>query len=444
MDGGIALAMSGSFAGSQSLDNRRRRRLATNDANTTPITDENGKGEGQPLPAQIPSESFPLRRIISRSFWKLNAVFALTLGLGAGILALGHAPENRSAAYGPGFELLLANHADTLSRAFIGGLIFLSAQLAWMICWARSRSLQDFRGQFRLWRRVSLALGLVGLAVLVDAASVISATIQWGTKWPVLLGSMDLYAYLPLLAGWLLLAPGLLRETRACRSSKGLFIFASLTMLAGVAMTVAPALGGKILASLSPMATPALVADGLWLASSAALFGGFLFHARHVIYESVEPPASKPAKAKPITESKAKTKPAKATTKAATRESKKAAVAQSVEQPAATVTKSSETKAPTPVATPPVEKAPVEKAPVVEARPAKQAPPPEPEPPAASREDRWADIGTVEVDGQVIRLDGPEDPLKGLSKRERRKLRKAVKDRQRANSYDDDDDDDRY
>ena len=428
MDGGIALAMSGSFAGSQSLDDRRRRRLATNDANTTPTTDEHGNGDGQPLPTQIPSESFPLRRIISRSFWKLNVALVLTLGVGAGILAFGHSPESLTTSYGPGVEILLANQAESLTRAYMGGMLFLSAQLAWLICWARSRSLRDFRGQFRLWRRVSFTLGLLGFAIIVDAASILTATINWATNWPVLLGSMDLYAYLPLLTVWLLLAPGLFRETRECRASKYLFIVASLTMLTAVAITVAPAQSEKFLASLSPAATAALLGQGLWLASSALLFGGFLFHARHVIYESVEPPAPKANKVKPLKEAEAK--PTKADAKAAPRTSKKA-----VAQPPEPV-KTSETKTPDPA--PPE---PAKKAPDVEVSRAKPAPSPDPEPSAASREDLWADIGTVEIDGKVIRLDGPEDPLKGLSKRERRKLRKAVKDRQRSSSYNDDEDD---
>ena len=402
--------MSGQFAGSKSLDERRRRRLASDDSNSQSAKTHNEADASRPLPARPPSEQFPLRRIISRAQWKLAlSLFGVTC-VATLILALGHLPRFAGGAYGPGVERLAADHAARLTTVVIGGLLLAAAQLSWLIRWARSRSLRDFRARYRIWWWSAAALAISGLSILIDAPAALAATIAWATNWPPILGGLAAYELAPALVAIVLLFPGLQRDMRGCRTSRAFLFMATLIFLAAGGATLASDSFVNLMRNAIPQVAPQLVIQSLWLAGTINLFAAFLFHARFVIYESVEPPAS------------AKD----------TRQKQTAAPTEKAVAKARSSTSQSANQKPTPQSSPAAKSQPI-------AKPAAQTPPAKPEvqasePPVISKatpDDRWAEIGTIEVDGRVIRLDGPEDPMKGLSKRERRKVRKAIKDHQR-------------
>ena len=115
--------MAAQFAGSRSLDERRRRRLATesDEAASEPIV--------APIPRRIPAAKapikqrgpshFPLRKAISSRLWKHAGVALLGLGLSVGILAGGFAAQTHPARLGPGLTWFLDLSAARLVRWYV-------------------------------------------------------------------------------------------------------------------------------------------------------------------------------------------------------------------------------------------------------------------------------------------------------------------------------------
>jgi hypothetical protein len=440
--------MSGSFAGSKSVDDRRRRRLAADDSQTKSASSHAEPSPEKPLPARRPTGRFPLRRIVSRSHGKLACVAAIVLAATAGSLAVGLWPNATGGAYGPGVAAYVDLDEGRLPQTAAGLVLLAAGQLAWLIRWARARSMRDFRGRYRVWWWASLALIVAGFAQLTEASQAFAATAVWLTGQQPL-GSDVVFRLLPALCAIVVLLPSLQRDMRNCRTSRGLLLCAVGTWFAAAAASLLPDVAADALKSLTPAVPVPVLATGLFLTSIATTFASLLFHARHVVYESVEPP-DLPKRRKKIAKAVGESVAADDTSKRSARRSreskstKPAATKAAETSVAATIetapqaAKTPAVKAPTAVTAPakPVEAKPIEMKPV-EAKPASR--PVEP-PKVASRasetpaDDDWSDEDAAAVgkNGRNYRLDDAEDPLKGLSKRERRKQRKAQRDRERA------------
>ncbi len=434
--------MTARFAGSKSLDERRRRRLVTEEKRQSTGPEGNEVSADRQLPARRPTGRFPLRRVVSSSHWKLLAATIASLAVAATAVAAGQSSHVRSGALGPGLRQLFDLEQGRIA-ATVGGLLLLAAgQLAWLIRWARSRSLRDFRGGFRIWWWVSVALCAAGVSLLCDAHVAFASTVVWATGRQVF-GSDAAYQVLPAFAGIVLLVPALQAEMRGCIASRSLLLTAVSLWACGIAGVVGSGPLERSLTSLAIQVPSAVVIDAILLVGTATAFSSLLFHARHVVYESVEPPEPKPRKSKIVraeeeqsatTDEEAKTPARKP--RRASRTSKKDTIAEAVVEPvaeplakAAPVEKPSTTRAEPTVASD-------SKTAVSPSKPAQSARPPVVSSQATSHDfDEAADENEdadaqVSVNGRNLRLDGAED-LRGLSKRERRKLRKAMKDRER-------------
>src|SRR5579863_663789 len=101
--------MSG-FAGSRSLDERRRRRLAVESDEATAETLSTPLPK-RAAPAKSPTKTrgpshFPLRKVISAKLWKHAGVACIGLLLAAAILVAGWAAEIHGARLGSGIVRL--------------------------------------------------------------------------------------------------------------------------------------------------------------------------------------------------------------------------------------------------------------------------------------------------------------------------------------------------
>jgi hypothetical protein len=278
------------FAGSRSLDERRRRRLATEsdeahaETPTTPIP-RRVSGVKSPAKSRGPGH-FPLRKVISARLWKHSAIGLGGSLLAAGIVLGGWAAQVHSDRLGPGFAWLFNLSAAHLVRWYVATAIYLTSQLALLIWWLRSQSLQDFKGGYRGWAGCA-AIGLfAAFAIQTNALRAWTETAHWlwhidgkrqSLSW---LGPVALCG----LIGWRFLY----REMRDCLASRALLWLAGLL---GAAALV-PMVGG-------PFPIPALslrmTQCGLAMLAVLCLFMSFLFQARHAIYITVEPPAERPA-----------------------------------------------------------------------------------------------------------------------------------------------------
>ena len=278
------------FAGSRSLDERRRRRLATesDDASAEPAAPpvsrrvtafkppEKSRGPGH----------FPLRKIISVRLWKHSAVGLCGMLFVSAIAVAGWAAEVHPARLGPGFVSLFDLSEARLVRWYLSTTIFLSSQLAMLIWWLRSQSLQDFKGRYRGWAGCAAVGFIAAFAVETNAAHAFSETARW--LWQIDDGRQTLSCLAALILFGLVAWRFLYRETRDSLAS---LAFLWLTGLFG-AVAVVPLICRTLPISAFSLR---LFQCGTAMLAALCLFMSFLLQARHAIYVTVEPPANGPA-----------------------------------------------------------------------------------------------------------------------------------------------------
>jgi hypothetical protein len=277
-----------------------------------------------------------------------------------------------------------------------------------------------------------------------------AATVAWvtgRTPW----GSDELFRVMPVAMALVVLLPRLQAEMRGCRTSRSLLLVAAVLWAAGGLALLSGESTEGLAQSIGWTFPAASLPALLLLVGTASAFSALLFHARHVVYESVEPP--EPPVRKKRAPAAAPGQPEE-TEKPKRNSARRASRAKPEEQSSEELAEAQET----PVEAKPVPKPhfslksePAQAMPPVLAKPSpkpeqpkpEQPKPeqPKPEPPrptpkaaapskqaASDTDGDWSDDAEpAEANGRTLRLDGPEDPLRGLSKRERRKLRKAMK-----------------
>jgi hypothetical protein len=283
------------FAGSRSLDERRRRRLASG-AESVAFEPPVDAAPRRAAPPKIKRSRrgpahFPLRKVISIRYWKLLAVVLGAALAATGILLGGWAAATHGERLGPGFVLFFRLDSARLVRGFAVFGLLLSGQLALLISWVRSQSLQDFSGRYRGWVLCAVAAFIAAIGLQTQLAAAWSATATW--LWPAPLSSISHKATLlwliPTMLGGAFVHAYLVREMRDCRVS---LTFLWLTFLLG---------GGAaaiVLARPLPFAAldARLIECGVALSFVVCLFASALFHARHVVYVCVDPPAIRPSR----------------------------------------------------------------------------------------------------------------------------------------------------
>lgn len=379
------------FAGTRSTDERRRRRLATDG-------DEKAKIDtprpASPTGADRHPSDIPLRKVISARLWKIWAASFLVLTAGVAVVAGGWAAANRPDLLGPGLTALFDLESGRAARTF-NGLMFLAfGQLSLLICWTRAQSLKDFDARYRAWAWVGAAGLLAGATVLSGAHVALADTLFW--KWNAPIPHRALLAWLVPAAIVGLVCLRLMHlEMRNCRSGLvmlylGAAAFAAFAALQFNLVTIP-------VAGVEPLVNAGVAAFG-----QVSLFAGLVLHARYVIYQSTEPP--KPRK-KPETPAEIK--------------AKVAAPAAAAKAPAAETTKPRAAK-PTPAA---------------EAKPAPQKAQPKRVEADEYDDDEFDDDDDQQRGSKKHRLHSAHERhemLKGLSKRERRQMRKSWRDQERA------------
>ncbi len=277
------------FAGSHAVDERRRRRLATASEESTvdavPLAAPKRNARAKQSLRERGPNQFPLRKLISGRLWKLAAVCLLGYLLAGGILVGGYAAETRGDRLGPGLVRLLGLDESRLVGCYVSGALFLSAQLALLIGWLRSQSMRDFDGRYRGWTVCAIAGFAAAFAVQTGAGLAWSETASWmlrGDFW-----KKGALAWLvPADLSGLIALKFLAREMRGSRWGQALLWPAALLFAACTGLTLAPDL------NVAPIELR-IVESAIAMAAAWSLFSSLLFHARHVIYISVEPPADR-------------------------------------------------------------------------------------------------------------------------------------------------------
>lgn len=265
--------MSAGFAGSASQDDRRRRRLVTDSNDDRSLSVLFGPG----TPESARNHRFPLKRLVHYKAWRI-AVFELVLLLAAGgIIYLSWLGLFRD--FGPGFSQLFATKTGRAFPFLWGAALFLCGQLACLIGWARSRSLIDFGGRYRVWKWTAATLFLLSAGILTGAHTALTATLDWaGLARPWTAPNLDWIVLLAAVALPLLWLTD--REVRTSRVARTHLWNAVLLLSAALALPFVPAV---------ELPQEPLFLHGVILGGLISLAMSLVWFTRHVLYFSCEP-----------------------------------------------------------------------------------------------------------------------------------------------------------
>ncbi len=412
------------FAGSKHLDERRRRRLA-GEANTLKVEAETpGRSDGSPGGvAERPWPFLPkdplVQLLVPRRWGPVATAAVVGLAICGLTLLAGH-DLNRTAQWlGPDLAALFDLSTGRLVNFLSTFLLLLAAQLSVLVWWVRSASPRDFEGRYQVWARAAAVWLTFAFALNTGAHHAFSRTVLRALDG---LG-LDLWRAEPLF--WLvpsgliglLLFQQLRRDMRACHvSGTCLGLAAGCCVLAAVAEFWSGQVLGRrdaqTVSAATSLAAHYFVCLAVWL------------HARHVVYVSADPPEEPARKAKRKKGERngggrTAQPPADAVRHDATEARQETAAANSEAGTAASRSEREDRE--NSARRGQAQATPVEAEETSGGSPAASATP---------------EAGSAASDGAVCRVDGPSEipkpNLKGLSKRERRKLRKQWRQQQRA------------
>ena len=283
--------MSTRFAGSQKLDERRRRRLAL-ESEDAPVA-RRGAPKKEPAttgnrltvhPAEIPAPesvaTFPLAILVPQAVWKHFAIALAVLLAGVIFLVPGIRLAGTPAEQIPVFELIRLPQSSAI-RWYFSLLLIVIAQSGLVVGWIRSQSRKDFRGQYRVWTKLVLGCLISSFCLATNAHHLLTVSLEPWLPRPV--PHFDPLAWLIPAAGlvaglfWFLHA-----EMRDCRLSL------RILELTGVIFTVA--VGLQLPWQVLPAGAWTSVAPtGVLLLGYGLLLLATTLHARHVIYYTAEP-----------------------------------------------------------------------------------------------------------------------------------------------------------
>lgn len=281
--------MSG-FAGSGSLDDRRRRRLATS-------ADQLDTTRGHSAPrvglheveedTRFDPTLVRLRDLTPLNAWKTAATIVGMVLLAVAAVVASHSPELQAGQFGDAVAHFFDLGQGQAIRFLSVATLISAAHFALVIGTVRSHSPRDFRGRFRIWRWAAALF--VGAAVMVgtDLHLVFSDLVrQWtGATYHgwVRLNWLIPFAIVATIISWKLWLD--------MRLSPPSLICLGLAVISAIAL-----LASDQLVSLTGYAHIVLVAQ---LALGVSLFAAMLTHMRFVSHVNPNPPEPKPVRQTP-------------------------------------------------------------------------------------------------------------------------------------------------
>lgn len=230
----------------------------------------------------------PVLTVISAPSWKHWVSVGTALAAGIALLVAGYSSPQWAAEYGPGAKRLLQGTATPILSWANTLILFMTAQAAWIVWWARARSLRDFEGSYRIWGWAAATYLVFSFAFATQAHMAWSETILYHIRWRTP-GALLWCWLLPASAwGWGL-ALRLEQELRDNRTGHWLFLAAGAWYLAIVGLLCQRQFWPQLCsAELSEF----LLAT-LQLMGHACLFLSTVLHARYVLCCTAEPPLSR-------------------------------------------------------------------------------------------------------------------------------------------------------
>jgi len=272
------------FAGSQHSDERRRRRLAVEQdgaqSESFTTTREASKGLDAVSLVELAIQAF-----IPRSIWPhIGVALVLAMFVFGSHAALDALPQNNIVDISQ-----LRQVADESQRVVSGLCLFVTMQICVVIRQVRGRSRNDFDGRYRLWNWVVVASGFFCAAIFLNLHRLAGGIVAALLNRPDLMTSPITWQVPVLTIGGLLLLE-LGREMREHRPTCALLYLSCLCYLVPLLSSVK--LFSGFLAMLPPLIAGMPIEMMAFLAANILLFTTMSLHARYVVHFTPEPPTS--------------------------------------------------------------------------------------------------------------------------------------------------------
>lgn len=270
-----------SLAGGRTSDDRRRRRLAVQpDVGEAAAEGEGGLRGVRTAAGQLISVPW-----VPKAVWKIAAMGGLlSLVFLAVAISKTWSPPVRTEVKPLADHLLAGAHPRLMAAAELFGWLLCGAW-CWLIAWFRSQSEVDYNGRYRIWAAAGSILVFVGFAAstgLTDpvetvARGLLATRLPAGSPWI----SATWMVPLALVGGWV----GM-QADRDLRRSRGSVVLTRIGLTAMIWSTfMAPQRSITLLSSEWRIAV-----DGAYLSGLGLLFTGLWLQAWYTAYVCADPP----------------------------------------------------------------------------------------------------------------------------------------------------------
>ena len=265
------LAMANGFAGVGQSADRRRRRLSHDlaDSDEFQVHSESESASSEAA-SQVWTSEFDtqlLRKVLSPKIWKhVTAITLLVLCAAAMIYQLN---TNSSAAL------------EHTSARFASCFLLLAGQLALLIGWIRGESDLDYKGRFRWWTTLAIAILTAAILRLTDsstwAADTVITIIELGTG--SLNAARPAVLLVPSVVASAVLAYRIIPDMQRCFESQLIMVVSVLGLIVMITWQ-----------HIGTTQTPSAILASLNLGICVLTFSSLLLHARYVAYVNHDPP----------------------------------------------------------------------------------------------------------------------------------------------------------
>ncbi|GAB5441937.1 MAG: hypothetical protein Fues2KO_22860 [Fuerstiella sp.] len=288
--------MVGRFAGAADMAQRRRRRLAQQDAapiETRSTVQASSIALPEPLSVDVTSiDRQLLRRFLSPRLWKHVVAIVCVLLSCIGVLWTLHATrvtegfvaDADSVSESPSLQVNPTT-AQAIVGSVAGGLVLLSGQLALLIGMMRSRSEVDFRGRYRWWKWLAVSLLSLAIIQLTSTSAIVPALLvqMVGLVTGPIQAARHAVLLVPVTVWSVVLLTRIVPDMNRCRPSQVFLLLACLT----------GSLKAATLLAHAQISFQQLTLDALTVLPAFCCFSGLLLHARFVTYICNDPPAER-------------------------------------------------------------------------------------------------------------------------------------------------------
>ncbi len=278
--------MSGSFAGSGSVDDRRRRRLATRTDQPKSVSESVAASEAE-LHELADDDSFDpasilLRDLIPADLWKAAVMVAAVVLVAAGALIAGHDPQLRAGQFGAAANHVFGLVPGRAVRFLTLATLLSAAHLALVIATVRSRSPRDFRGRYRVWYWAATLFVGAAMLIATDLHLAFSELIHQSSG-VTYHGWVRLNWLIPLAVVTTAITWKLWVDMSLCRSSQICLTLSAVSALALLASDqIVQATGYQHVVLMAQLAV------------GVSLFAAMLLHVRFVSHVNPNPPEPRP------------------------------------------------------------------------------------------------------------------------------------------------------